>query len=75
MINSIKVIYEFTNTDTKTTNGVYEVYLNNKQHIFIRNDKSVGVVQHYLGRAASDCVSIIRDDVKQEFFSKLCAGG
>ncbi len=71
MIERIEVIYEFCNTDSKTTNGVYIVYLNGKRHIFIRNNNSVGAIQHYLGEPASGCVSLIRDDVKREFFDKL----
>ena len=71
MIDILETIYEFSNKDTETTNGVYHIELNGKSHYFIRNNDSVGVVCHYLGRPASECVSIIRDDVKQEFFDKL----
>jgi hypothetical protein len=66
-----QIIYEFHNTEHDTTNGVYVVKFNNEQKVFIRNNESVGVVSHYLFEPASKCVSIIRDDVKQEFFNKL----
>jgi hypothetical protein len=71
MLEIIEVIYEFHNEDTNTTNGVYRVKLNGKPHIFIRNNNSVGVVCHFLGKSASECVGIIRDDIKNEFLSKV----
>ena len=71
MIKILETIYEFHNNDTETTNGVYHVELNGKSHYFIRNNNSVGAICHYLDRPASQCVSIIRDDVKQEFLDKL----
>ena len=71
MIEITQVIYEFHNNDTSTTNGVYCVKLNGKPHIFIRNNESVGTVCHYLGKSASECVNIIRDDVKQDFLKQI----
>ena len=65
-ISSVKIIYEFTN-DSRTC-GCYSVIFNGEKKVFIRNDNSVGVVSHYLGKPAGQCVSEIRDDVKQEFF-------
>uniref|UniRef100_A0A6M3LML2 Uncharacterized protein n=1 Tax=viral metagenome TaxID=1070528 RepID=A0A6M3LML2_9ZZZZ len=71
MIEITQVIYEFHNKETDTTNGVYCVKLNGKPHVFIRNDNSVGAVCHYLSKSASECVSIIRDDVKQDFLEQV----
>jgi hypothetical protein len=71
MIKVLDTVYEFHNKDTDTTNGLYHIELNGKPHYFIRNNNSVGAICHYLGRPASECVSIIRDDVKQEFLNIL----
>jgi hypothetical protein len=71
MIEIVEVIYEFHNKETETANGVYKVNLNGKPYIFIRNDDSVGVVSHYLGKPASECISIIRDDVKRNFLTAV----
>jgi hypothetical protein len=70
-ITDIQIIYEFTSKDTQTTNGVYFLKFNSGRIIFIRNNDSVGAVQHYWGRQASQCVSLIKDDVKEEFFTEL----
>lgn len=69
-ISSISAIREFKGAD-EVTYGVYSVTFKGKQEIFIKNGNSVGAVQHLLGSTASKCVSEIRDDVKQEFESKL----
>ena len=68
----LQTIYEFHNKEQDTTCGLYyvETELGNK-HYFVRNNKSVGAIQHLLGRPASECVAIIRDDVKQKFFELL----
>lgn len=68
-ISDINTIREFKNEDR--VYGVYSVIFNGKQEIFIRNGKSIGVVQHYLGEPASKCVGEIRDNVKLEFLSKI----
>jgi hypothetical protein len=68
-ITDIKIIYEFTNDGR--TYGAYLLKVNGERHLFIRNDKSVGVVAHYFSHPASECLSIIRDDVKEEFFTEL----
>jgi hypothetical protein len=68
-ISEINIIREFKNG--KNTYGIYSVAFNEKQEIFIKNEDSVGAVQHYWGEPASKCISEIRDDVKQEFLSKL----
>jgi len=68
-INNVKVVREFTNNEV--TYGVYSADFKGDQMIFIRNGDSVGAVQFYLGEPASKCVSIIRDDVKQELFEAL----
>jgi len=70
-ITDIQIIYEFTNKEYQTTNGAYLLDFKGEQMLFIRNNNSVGVVAHYLDRLASECVSIIRKDVKEEFFAEL----
>ncbi|MCL2556877.1 MAG: hypothetical protein FWE09_00195 [Treponema sp.] len=64
-ISRVETIFEFTNEGMVC--GVYSVLFNGEKKVFIRNDKSVGVVSYCLGKPASRCVSEIRDDVKQEF--------
>lgn len=68
-ISGINTIREFKNEDLFY--GVYSLTFNGKQEVFIRNGDSVGIVIHYLGETASKCVSEIRDDVRQDFLSKL----
>jgi len=70
-ITNIQIIYEFTNKDYQTTCGVYLLKFKGERHLFIRNNQSVGTVQHLLDRPASECVSIIRNDIKEEFFAEL----
>lgn len=70
-IKNIQTIYEFTNKEHQTTNGAYLLEFKGERHLFIRNNESVGTVQHYLDRSASECISIIKDDVKKEFFLEL----
>ncbi|MFA5299284.1 MAG: hypothetical protein WC389_13930 [Lutibacter sp.] len=70
-ITDIQVIYEFTNKDSQATYGVYLLKFKGERHLFIRNGESVGTVAHYSDRPASECVSIIKNDVKEEFFAEL----
>lgn len=70
-IKDIQIIYEFTNKDSQATYGVYLLKFKGERHLFIRNGESVGTVQHLLGEPASKCVSLIRNDVKEEFFAEL----
>lgn len=68
----LQTIYEFHNLQCNTKCGLYHVELaSGSKHYFIRNNESVGTITHYLDRPVSECVSIIRDDVKQEFFDEL----
>jgi len=67
----IQTIYEFTNAKLGHTCGAYYVEFKGKNHLFIRNGDSVGAVEHYLGRQPNECISIIRNDVKQEFLEQL----
>jgi hypothetical protein len=68
----LQTIYEFNNKQFDTKCGLYHVELDSgSKHYFIRNNESVGTITHYLDRPASECVSIIRNDVKQEFFDML----
>jgi hypothetical protein len=67
-----QIVYEFHDNEFDTTSGVYFIKLNkDKNYIFIRNNDSIGAVCHYLGKPASECVSIIRNDVKEEFLTQL----
>ena len=66
----LQTLYEFHNKETESICGLYYVELDSgNKHYFLRNNKSVGAITHYLGHPASECVSIIRDDVKQRFFN------
>jgi len=68
----LDVVYEFHNKDTDSRCGLYHVELDSgTKHYLLRNNDSVGAITHFLGEPASKCISIIRDDVKQEFFRKL----
>ena len=65
----LETIYEYHNKEHDTTCGLYHVELDSgNKYYFIRNNESVGAITHYLDRPTSECVSIIRDDVKQAFF-------
>jgi hypothetical protein len=67
--SKIQIIREFTNDGH--TCGVYSAMFKDKQEIFIRNGNSIGAVCHYLGKPASQCVSEVRDNVKEEFLVSL----
>jgi hypothetical protein len=67
--DKLNVIRHFVNDGNVC--GVYSVEFKGKQEIFVRNRNSIGAVQHYLGKMASECVSEIRDDVKKEFLEYL----
>lgn len=68
-IQGINIIKEFTSENI--TYGIYSVIFKGEQKVFIRNGNSIGVVVHYFGEPASKCISEIRDDIKEEFLSKL----
>jgi len=65
----ITVIKEFVNDGIPY--GVYSVIFNDNQEIFIRNNDSLGVVSFFYDRTSDKCVSIVRNDVKEEFFDML----
>jgi hypothetical protein len=68
----LNTIYEFSNKDSKTTNGLYHVQIDGgNKYYFLRNNNSVGAIQHLFNRPASECIGLIRDDVKQKFFELL----
>ena len=68
----LQTIYEFTNKECETTCGLYHVKLDSgATHYLLRNNDSVAVIAHLLGRLATECLSLIKDDVKKEFFDKL----
>jgi len=72
----LEIVYEFHNKDTETTNGLYHVeFSSGAKYYLLRNNDSVGAIQHYLDRQASECISIIRSDRKADFFSVLEEGG
>ena len=65
----LQTIYEFHNKEFDTICGLYHVELDSGgKYYFLRNDKSVGVIQHFVNKSASECVVTIRDDVKKELF-------
>ena len=68
-IKNIKVIQEFTNNNI--THGVYTLMFREDSLVFIRNGDSIGVVSYFRNRPANECVSIITDDLKQEFLYLL----
>jgi len=72
-IKDISDIYEWHNTELNHSCGLYKVVLleSGKAYYFIKNAGSVGAICHYLDRPADECVSIIRNDVKQEFLDWL----
>ncbi len=72
MVEILQTIYEFHNKTTDTTNGLYHVKLDSgNKYYLLRNNESVGALQHYLDRPASECVSIIRNDMREGFFEAL----
>lgn len=72
MIEILQTIYEFHNKTTGTTSGLYHVELDSgSKYYLLRNNESVGALQHYVDRPASECVSIIRNDMKRSFFEAL----
>ncbi len=71
-IGEITVIREFKHGGS--TFGVYLVTVQGEEKIFIRNGDSIGVICHYWEKPANECISLIRDDVKQEFLKALEGG-
>jgi len=67
----LKIAREFTSKETGVTYGVYHVVFKGNPETFIRNGNSVGAVCFYHDKTASQCVSTIRDDVKEKFFAFL----
>ncbi len=72
-IKVIKVIKEFKHEGL--TFGVYLVTLQGEEKILVRNGDSVGIIAHYIAKQANECISLIRDDIKQEFLKALEGGG
>ena len=68
-ITEITTIKEFTNDGI--IYGVYSVVLNDTQEIFIRNGNSVGAITFFIGEPVTKCMSLIKQDAKEEFFRKL----
>lgn len=72
----LQTIYAFHNTEGNATCGLYHIELDSGNRCYLlQNGKSVGTIAHYLGKPASECISIIRDDVKQKFFELLKSEG
>lgn len=69
MIVSVETLYEFCNDGR--TSGLYKVKLNKSTYYLVRNDQSLGAIQHLLGHPAWECVQPVRDDVKEELFKML----
>ena len=64
----VSVITEFVSEHDGIVYGVYQVVFKGKHEIFIRNGDSIGAVTFLWGKTASQCVSEIRADVKEEFY-------
>ncbi len=71
-ISEIKTIREFKHDGLSF--GVYLVAVQGEEKVFIRNGDSIGVICHYWEKPANECISLIRDDVKQEFLKALEGG-
>ncbi len=72
-IIEIKTIREFKHDGLSF--GVYLVTLQGEKKILVRNENSVGVICHYIAKPANECISILREDIKQEFLKALEGGG
>lgn len=74
-INKIDIIKQFTTKDDGVVCGVYKVETNGrdgvKEEVFIQHGDSIGVVTFCVDKPASECISIIRNDVKKEFLKVL----
>lgn len=68
---NVTKIYWWFNEQLEHTCGLYKVSMGDKDQYFLINGDSVGVICHFIGRPASECVATIRDDVKQEFLAKV----
>jgi hypothetical protein len=73
MITKIETVYEWTNKEFNHSCGLYRVNMSHSDetYTFIRNGDSIGVISHYIDRSATECVDLIRTDVKKEFLEKL----
>jgi hypothetical protein len=61
----LQTIYEFINKESGTINGLYHVELDNgSKHYFLRNNGSVGAICYYCGRPVTECISLVRIDVR-----------
>jgi hypothetical protein len=68
----LQTLYRFHNKENDSSCGLYCVELDSgNKHYFLQNDKSVGAITHYWGRPASNCVSIVKDNIKEKFFVLL----
>lgn len=69
MITNVETLYEYCNDGR--TYGLYKVKLNNSTYYLVRNDQSLGAIQHLFGHPAWECIQPVRDDVKEELFKML----
>lgn len=69
MITNLRIIKHFTNEGG--TYGIYECDLNGKKSVFVRNDKSVGIVTFYVDKCVKDCLPLVRKDVADELIKAV----
>jgi hypothetical protein len=70
-ITNLKVINRFTSNDDGKTYGEYSCDFNGEKKLFIQNGDSWGVVSHWWGKPVTECVNIIRSDVRDELILLL----
>lgn len=67
-IQNVKVIQHFYNKPMDTTRGIYDCVICEEQTVLVRKDNDVYAIQHYSEKPE---LMRIRDDVRDELFSKL----
>lgn len=67
MISDIRTIQQFDDTDGNTR-GIYELKIEGKPKVFVRKNKNLFVVVHWLEKPELEKV---RADVAEEFFKEL----
>ncbi len=67
MIRNIRTIQQFDDIDGNTR-GIYELKIDDKPKVFVRTNKNLFVVVHWLYKPELEKV---RADVTEEFFKEL----
>jgi len=63
-IELVRAIKHFKSDLDGEYRGIYEVDIDGKREVIIRNGNSVGMVQFYVDRPVSECVPIVRQTGK-----------